>query len=141
MPTATPQRRMLSIAFVTEYREDYLAKGWGEEQTTGFDWRADSDTIAASIETLGHKVERVGNIESLAKRVAEGTANWDLVWNFSEGNTLHEAREAQVPSLLEAFNIPFTFSDAATMALLMNKAKSKVSVRRILYHMILRLSS
>jgi D-alanine-D-alanine ligase len=129
MPTATPQRRMLSIAFVTEYREDYLAKGWGEEQTTGFDWRADSDTIAASIETLGHKVERVGNIESLAKRVAEGTANWDLVWNFSEGNTLHEAREAQVPSLLEAFNIPFTFSDAATMALLMNKAKSKVSIR------------
>ena len=36
------------------------------------------------------------------------------------------AREAQISGLLEAYQIPCTFSDAATLALCLDKGKTKV---------------
>ncbi len=134
MPVPTPSSRVWRIGFVAEYKEDYLAKGWSKEQVAEFDSYDEVEALVRSIESLGHTVDRIGNIESLTKRIAEGTARWDFVWSISEGNTLHEGREAQVPCLLEAFGIPFTFSDAATMALLMNKAKTKVRYSFGTYH-------
>lgn len=49
-----------------------------------------------------------------------------MVFNFAEG-LYGLAREAQVPALLEAYRVPFTFADAATLALCMDKGKTKVS--------------
>lgn len=71
----------------------------------------------------------VGSVKPLAKRLVSSQPDWDLVFNFCEGyGTL--GREAQVPALLEAWDIPFTFSDSATLALCMDKAKTKVSKQR-----------
>ncbi|KAB8200688.1 hypothetical protein BDV34DRAFT_204217 [Aspergillus parasiticus] len=36
------------------------------------------------------------------------------------------AREGQVPALLEAYRVPFTFSDAATMTLCLDKGTTKM---------------
>ena len=55
-----------------------------------------------------------------------GIPYWDIVFNICEG--LGDiGREAQVPALLEGWGIPFTFSDSATLALCLDKAKTKVS--------------
>ena len=80
----------------------------------------------AALERLGHHVTLVSGIEALVQLLAAGKHNgWDLVFNMAQG--FHgSARESQVPALLEAYQVPYTFSDAATMALCQNKQVTKV---------------
>ena len=55
-------------------------------------------------------------------------ARWDAVFNICEG--LHgPGREAQVPALLEAYDIPCLFSDPLTLALCLDKGHTKRVVR------------
>ena len=61
-------------------------------------------------------------------RLAAGE-RWDLVFNICEG--LHGiAREAQVPALLEAYSIPCTFADSASMAVCLHKGLTKTLVEK-----------
>lgn len=84
------------------------------------------EAIATTLKHLGYEVTMVPDIRSLTKRLAMGEGDaWDLAFNTTEG-LLGTAREAQAPALLEAFKIPFTFSDAATMALCLDKGRTKV---------------
>lgn len=48
----------------------------------------------------------------------------DLVFNIAEG-TRGEHRESQVPAILESLGIPFTGSGSVTLALALDKAKTK----------------
>jgi D-alanine-D-alanine ligase len=50
------------------------------------------------------------------------------VFNLAEG-LKGFAREAQVPALLEAFNIPYTFSDPLVLSLCLHKALTKRVMR------------
>jgi len=66
-------------------------------------------------------------VKRLTEKLATGE-RWDAVFNFCEG--LHGvSREAQVPALLEAYEIPFVFSDALTLALTLDKGMCKRLVR------------
>src|SRR6185503_4879219 len=65
--------------------------------------------------------------KSLASRLSAG-ARWDLVFNYAEG-MFGFAREAQVPALLDAFQIPYTFSDGLVFALTLHKGMTKHVVR------------
>ena len=58
------------------------------------------------------------------RRASAGTR----VFNFCEG-LKGIAREAQVPALLEAYDIPYVFSDPLTLALTLDKAMTKRVVR------------
>ena len=61
------------------------------------------------------------------ERLAAGH-RWDLVFNIAEG--LHGiGREAQVPALLDAYDIPYTFSDPLVMSLTLHKGMTKRVVR------------
>jgi D-alanine-D-alanine ligase len=53
---------------------------------------------------------------------------WDAVFNFCEG-VKGIGREAQVPALLEAYDIPYVFSDTLTLAVSLDKAMCKRIVR------------
>jgi D-alanine-D-alanine ligase len=116
----------LSIGLAYDLRRDYLAAGYTPEQVAEFD---SDETIAALAETLGslgHRVERIGHGRALAARLAAGD-RWDLVFNICEG--LHgRSREAQVPALLELFQVPYTFSDPLVCALTLDKYKAKQMV-------------
>ena len=48
----------------------------------------------------------------------------DLVFNIAEG-THGEHRESQVPAILESLGVPFTGSNSVTLALALDKAKTK----------------
>ena len=118
---------MLRIGMTYDLREDYLAAGYGEEETAEFDSPA---TIAALEEALcanGVMPERIGNIRALAGRLAAGE-RWDFVFNICEGLS-GAGREAQVPALLEAYGIPFSFSDSLVMALSLHKGMTKHVLR------------
>lgn len=76
--------------------------------------------LAETIEALGHEVTRIGNITQLVRFLGSGQ-RVDLVFNYAAGRWGH-AREAQVPALLEAMQIPCTGSDAFTLTLCIDKA-------------------
>ena len=76
--------------------------------------------LAETIESLGHEVTRIGDITHLVRFLASGQ-KVDLVFNYAAGRWGH-AREAQVPALLEAMQIPCTGADAFTLTVCIDKA-------------------
>ena len=117
----------LRIGVAYDLRSDYLAMGYGEEETAEFDSEITIAAICGALDGLGWQVERIGNVKKLAERLARGD-RWDAVFNFCEG-LKGVSREAQVPSLLEIYDIPYTFSDPLTSALTLDKALCKRMVR------------
>jgi len=117
----------MRIGVTYDLRSDYLAAGYGMEETAEFDSEITIDSIAASLSRLGFQVERIGNIKQLAARLVAGE-RWDLVFNIAEG--MHGiAREAQIPALLDAYDIPYTFSDPLVLALTLHKGMTKHVIR------------
>lgn len=117
----------MKIGLTFDLRKDYLAAGFGEEETAEFDRPDTVDSIEHALHELGHQTERIGHVFALAQRLTSG-ARWDLVFNIAEGLT-GVSREAQVPALLEAFQIPCTFSDPLLAALTLDKALTKRVLR------------
>lgn len=115
------------IGLTYDLRKDYLAAGFGEEETAEFDRPDTIDSIEAALRELGHDTVRIGHVYALAARLAEGE-RWDLVFNVAEGLE-GESREAQVPALLEAYQVACTFSDPLVAALTLHKAMTKRVLR------------
>jgi D-alanine-D-alanine ligase len=117
----------MKIALVYDLRDDYVADGWTAEQAAEFDSASTIDALESALRSLGHEVERIGHGRRLCARIAAG-CRWDLVFNVAEG-TKGRNREAQVPALLELFDIPYTFSDPLVCAATLDKAVGKRLVR------------
>lgn len=88
-----------------------------------FDSEENIRYLETAIESLGHRVCRIGNVYKLVRFIVEGRSV-DIVFNMAEG-LWGRAREAQVPAILEAFRIPYTGSDPLTLALCLDKAMTK----------------
>ncbi|WP_027361378.1 ATP-grasp domain-containing protein [Halodesulfovibrio aestuarii] len=111
------------VGITYDLRDDYLSLGYSEEETAEFDSPVTIAAIEASLQQMGHQVDRIGSLHSLVSRLAEGK-QWDIVFNIAEG--MHGfAREAQIPALLEGYGIPCTFSDALTLSVCLHKARTK----------------
>jgi D-alanine-D-alanine ligase len=117
----------MHVGLTYDLRDEYLAAGYGEEETAEFD-RADTiDALAGALRELGHDPDRIGNARQLVQRLACGD-RWDLVVNIAEG-LRGVAREAQVPAILEVYEVPYTFSDPLVMALCLHKGFAKTAVK------------
>lgn len=87
-----------------------------------FDSPKTIETIARALASGGHRVELVEANEELPQWFLTRSA--DLVFNIAEGT--HGAhRESQVPAILESLGVPFTGSSSVTLALALDKAKTK----------------
>ncbi|MFZ5766637.1 MAG: D-alanine--D-alanine ligase family protein [Thermodesulfobacteriota bacterium] len=117
----------MKIGMTYDLRAEYLAAGYGEEETAEFDRPDTIDAIEDALRSLGHQTDRIGNLDSLVKRLAVGD-RWDLVFNIAEG-LYGFGREAAVPALLDAYRIPYTFSDPLMMSVTLHKAYAKRVVR------------
>ena len=115
------------IGFTYDLRDDYRALGFSESQVAEFDSPRTIEAIEQALQALGHQVERIGHLRSLIEKLSQGK-RWDLVFNIAEGIGGF-AREAQVPALLEAYGIPYTFSDPLTLSLTLHKGMAKHVVR------------
>jgi D-alanine-D-alanine ligase len=113
----------MRIGLTYDLRSDYLAAGYSEEDTAEFDRGETIDAIEEALRTLGHRTDRVGNVHALVERLAAGD-RWDLVFNIAEGLEGF-GRESQVPALLEAYGIAYTFSDPLVAALTLHKGMAK----------------
>ncbi|HSZ12110.1 MAG TPA: hypothetical protein VK759_08040, partial [Rhizomicrobium sp.] len=117
----------MRIGVTYDLRADYLAMGMSEEETAEFDSEITIAAICDALRALGFEPVRIGHVKRLAEKLVAGE-RWDGVFNFCEG-LKGLAREAQAPALLEAYDIPYVFSDALTLALTLDKAMTKRVVR------------
>ena len=117
----------MNVGLTYDLRTEYLAMGYGEEETAEFDREETIGELESAIRQLGHHTDRIGNARRLVERLARGE-RWDLVFNIAEG-LRGAGREAQVPAILDLYEIPYTFSDPLVMALTLHKGITKRVVR------------
>ena len=117
----------MRVGLTFDLRDHYLAAGYSAEDTAEFDNIETIESLAGALERLGLDVDRIGTVRQLAQRLVAGE-RWELVFNIAEG-LKGVGREAQVPALLEAYDIPYTFSDTMVMALALHKGMAKRVVR------------
>jgi D-alanine-D-alanine ligase len=117
----------MKVGLTYDLRSDYLREGFSEEETAEFDKESTVEAIELALQRLGYETDRIGHFKALIGRLYEGD-RWDIVFNICEG--MHGiGREAQVPALLDAFNIPYTFSDPLVLALTLHKGMTKRVMR------------
>lgn len=117
----------MKIGITYDLRDDYLKRGYSEEETAEFDSPVTIDGIEKAIKDLGHTTSRIGSLPDLVTRLAGGE-RWDLVFNIAEG-LYGFGREAQIPALLEGYKIPCTFSDSMVLAITLHKGITKNLLR------------
>ena len=118
----------MNIGLTYDLRADYLAEGYSEEETAELDRPDTIEAIEAALLELGYRTDRIGNAKRLVERLAQGD-RWELVFNVAEG--LHGvAREAQVPAILDVYDIPYTFSYPLVLSLALHKNLTKTIVRQ-----------
>jgi len=113
----------MRVGFTYDLRDGYLARGFSEEQAAEFDRPDTIEAIEHALRAAGHRVDRIGGLESLMRRLLAGD-RWDLVFNIAEG-VQGIGRESQVPALLDAWNIPYVFSDPVVLGLCLHKGLAK----------------
>jgi len=119
----------MKIGITYDLRDDYLAEGYSEEETAEFDRPETIHALERTLGDLGFATDRIGNIHRLTERLARGD-RWNLVFNIAEGMR-GMGREAQVPCLLDAYDIPYTFSDPLVLSLTLHKGMCKQVVRSL----------
>ena len=106
---------MTLVGMTYDLRTDYIREGYSEEETAEFDQPATIDAIEETLQSLGYRTDRIGHVRALARRLVAGE-RWDLVFNIAEG-LKGFGREAQVPCLLDAYGVPYVFSDPLVLSL------------------------
>ena len=100
-----------------------MGAGLPEDAFEEYDSLETVDALDDAIRAQGHDVVRLGGGRGFLERVL--TARADLVFNIAEGRGNYRAREAQVPSVLEMMDIPYSGSDPLTLAVALEKPLTK----------------
>lgn len=80
------------------------------------------DAIKCALEGGGWQVEAIEATEEMLTTLLSRKV--DIVFNIAEGAS-GRAREAQIPAILDFLGIPYTGSDATTLAIALDKALTK----------------
>jgi len=119
--------KKITIGLTYDLKKDYIAEGFSEEETAEFDSEETISGIEDAIRKCGYQTERIGNLKNLVSKIADNK-RWELVFNICEG-MYGLGREAQVPALLDAYRIPYTFSDPLTLSLTLHKGFTKQIIK------------
>jgi D-alanine-D-alanine ligase len=100
-----------------------LQQAGGDDTSEEYDSSETVELIATSLEAEGHTVTMLGGgREFLGKILREKV---DFVFNIAEGRCTYRSREAQVPSILEMLDIPYSGSDPQCLAICLDKPLTK----------------
>jgi D-alanine-D-alanine ligase len=117
----------MTVGLTYDLRSEWLSQGFTALETAELDSEETVAAVEAAVRNEGFETERVGNHRALMAALAAGK-RWDLVFNFCEG-MYGLGREALVPALLDAYRIPYTFSDPAVLGVSLQKGLTKRVVR------------
>src|SRR5512137_1704361 len=86
-----------------------LGKDQPEDALEEYDSLETVDALQAAIEAKGHTVVKLGGGREFLNHILREKV--DFVFNISEGLGSYRSREAQVPSVLEMLDIPYSGAD------------------------------
>jgi len=84
------------------------------------------ELIATSLEADGHAVTMLGGGREFLSKILHEQV--DFVFNIAEGRGTYRSREAQVPSILEMLDIPYSGSDPQCLTICLDKPRTKTLV-------------
>lgn len=118
------KRRTWRVAVVANIKDEAqpLPPGVPPDAFADFDHIETINDLRAAIETDGHRTTFLHADSTLPKELARFKP--DIVFNMAEGLG-GDAREAQVPALLEMLRIPYTASRVLTNAISLDKTLTK----------------
>ena len=87
------------------------------------------ELIAGSIEACGHSVVMLGGGKDFITNILREKV--DFVFNIAEGRGNYRSREAQIPSILEMLDIPYSGSDPQSLATCLDKPLTKKLVETV----------
>ncbi len=117
----------MTVGITYDLRSEWLSLGYTALETAEFDRAETVEAVDGALRAQGYSTERIGNHRSLMAALSAGK-RWDLVFNFCEG-MYGIGREALVPALLDAYRIPYTFSDPVVLGVCLHKGMTKRLVR------------
>jgi len=95
----------------------------GDDALEEYDSPETVELIAASLEAEGHTVVILGGGREFLENILREKV--DFVFNIAEGRGNYRSREAQVPSILEMLNIPYSGSDPQCLTICLDKPLTK----------------
>jgi D-alanine-D-alanine ligase len=102
------------------------ADGLPEDAFEEYDAPETVEALAAAISSHGHAVFKLGGGPAFIKNILG--VKPDLVFNIAEGLGNYRSREAQVPSVLEMLDVPYSGSDPLTLSVCLEKPLTKQMV-------------
>jgi len=123
-PPSRRMKRFWKIAVLANIKDESLPKPEGvpPDAFADFDHIETIDAIRAALETDGHSTVFIQADKDLPTALREEQP--DICFNIAEG-TSGDAREAQVPALLELLSIPYTGSRVLTNGISLDKTLTK----------------
>jgi len=100
-----------------------VERAGGDDAFEEYDSRETVELVAASLEAGGHTVVMLGGGREFLENVLH--EKLDFVFNIAEGRGIYRSREAQVPSVLEMLDIPYSGSDPQCLAICLDKSVAK----------------
>jgi D-alanine-D-alanine ligase len=94
-----------------------------EDALEEYDSEETVEAITKAIKAQGHSIVRLGGGRKFIVNILRDDI--DLVFNTAEGLGNHRSREAQVPSILEMLDIPYSGSDPQCLSICLDKSLSK----------------
>ncbi len=95
----------------------------GDDALEEYDSAETVEFIAAALEAEGHSTVMLGGGREFLHNILHQEV--DFVFNIAEGRGNHRSREAQVPSILEMLDIPYSGSDPQCLAICLDKPLTK----------------
>ncbi len=113
----------MRIGLSYDLKTEVLNTSMTDDALEEYDSRETIEIIADAIEARGHQVVRLGGGEQFFDSIRREEVNF--VFNIAEGRGNFRGREAQIPSILEMLNLPYSGSDPQTLAVCLDKPLTK----------------
>jgi D-alanine-D-alanine ligase len=114
----------MRIGLSYDLKETFLSsQGQPEDALEEYDSAETVDALKRAIEAQGHSVVKLGGGKQFLHNILQEKV--DFVFNISEGLGSYRGREAQVPSVLEMLDIPYSGADPQCLAVCLDKALTK----------------
>jgi len=104
-----------------------VGPGAAKDALEEYDSAETVEAIASALEVAGHSVVMLGGGRDFISKILD--VEIDIVFNIAEGRGNYRSREAQVPSILEMLDVPYTGSDPLCLSICLDKPLTKALVQ------------
>lgn len=108
----------MRIGIVFDLKEDYGI--YNDVDYYDFCFLSEAEAAFNHLQLAGYDVFYIGSPAALLKKIKTNSLNCDIIYNIAEGYKSRN-REGIVPSICEAFDIPYTGTDAFGLSLSLHK--------------------